>query len=173
MRPRRSSWPARLARSPASLVPSSSSQGDEAGEDFLVDEVSFRLSGTDPAVGVGHGGIKLVVDLAEDGDEALLVDLTVHPKLEELKHDVREQHLHDGILADYGFIVDAQRQGSRSRRAGRGSPFLHVRRQPKHPAGLIFSPRNRRRQAGCLPSAQARCLCSTGSAQRRWRKNQP
>ena len=44
-------------------------EGDEPGEDFFVGEVGG------PAVGVGDGGVEVVVDLAEDGDEALLVDV--------------------------------------------------------------------------------------------------
>lgn len=43
-------------------------EGDEASEDFFVGEVDG------PAVGIGHGGVEVVVNLAEDGDEALLVN---------------------------------------------------------------------------------------------------
>ena len=43
-------------------------EGDESAEDFFVGEIGG------PAVGVGDGGVEIVVDLFEDGDEALLVD---------------------------------------------------------------------------------------------------
>ncbi len=43
-------------------------EGDEAGEDFFVGEVDG------PAVGVGNGGVEVLVNLAEDGDESLLVN---------------------------------------------------------------------------------------------------
>ena len=43
-------------------------EGDESFQDFFVGEVDG------PAIGIGDGGVEVVVDLAEDGDEALLVD---------------------------------------------------------------------------------------------------
>ncbi len=43
-------------------------KGDKAGKDFFVGEVGG------PAVGIGDGGVEVVVNLAEDGDEALLVN---------------------------------------------------------------------------------------------------
>lgn len=44
-------------------------EGDEAFEDFGVGERGG------PAVGGEDGGVEVVVELAEDGDEALVVDL--------------------------------------------------------------------------------------------------
>ena len=43
-------------------------EGYEAGEDFFIRHVGW------PAVSIGDGGVEVVVNLAEDGDEALLVD---------------------------------------------------------------------------------------------------
>ena len=48
-------------------------EGDEAGEDFGVAQVGFRVAVAEPAVGGGDGGIEFVVELAEDGDEAGVV----------------------------------------------------------------------------------------------------
>jgi hypothetical protein len=45
-------------------------EGDEACEDLLVGQISA----ISPAVGLGDGGIEVVVELAEDRDESLIVD---------------------------------------------------------------------------------------------------
>ena len=48
-------------------------EGDEAGEEFGFALWRERVQ-VGPTVGFQHGGIQLVVDLAEQGDEALVVD---------------------------------------------------------------------------------------------------
>lgn len=51
-------------------------EGDEAGEEFLFEGFVPRGGGEIvPAIGGEHGGVDLVVDLAEEGDEAVVVDL--------------------------------------------------------------------------------------------------
>ena len=44
-------------------------QGDHTVEDFSV------LQGRGPALGGENGGVEVIVELAENGDEALIVDL--------------------------------------------------------------------------------------------------
>ena len=61
-------------------------EGDEAGEERLLERLGIRMGGVEavgegdggdevgPAVGFEDGGVEVVVDLREEGDEALVVD---------------------------------------------------------------------------------------------------
>ena len=72
-------------------------KGNEFFQDFFVGEVGW------PAIGLSDGGVEVVVDLAEDGDKALLVDLLFFPVewfagAEFFQHVVHAGHRELGVL---------------------------------------------------------------------------
>ena len=90
-------------------------EGDESAEDFFVGEIGR------PAVGVGDGGVEIVVDLFEDGDEALLVDrlfffVSGFGGAEFFQHVIHAGHRELGVLRLLAFAMGALRMNESGQR---------------------------------------------------------